>query len=196
MAYSAELVGDLHRVAHAVSALGGAVGWVTPPATDAVDTLLRSSLAAVAAGAGGLCAATVDGRIEAMGIWRRAEAENMRHLAELTKVMAHPGARGLGLGERITRALLEAARAAGIETVHLGVRGNNRLAIELYQRVGFQIWGRLPDVIEVGAERFDDVRMFAVLGRAEGVVLRGSAPGGPGSSPARGTAPGSQTAPA
>ena len=43
----------------------------------------------------------------------------------------------------------------------------------------------LPNVIEVGDERYDDVRMCLDLGRDPYVVLRGSGPGGPGSSPRR-----------
>jgi len=48
---------------------------------------------------------------------------------------------------------------------------------------GFAEWGRLPDVIEVGDERFDDVRMYLKLGTPEHLLLRGSRPAGPGSSP-------------
>lgn len=46
-------------------------------------------------------------------------------------------------------------------------------------------WGRLPDAIEVGDERFDDVRMYLRLGRPAYLILRGSHPSGPGSSPRR-----------
>jgi hypothetical protein len=63
------------------------------------------------------------------------------------------------------------------------VRGNNHLAIQLYEELGFVEWGRLPDVIEVGDERFDDVRMYLRLSRPTHVILRGSDPSGPGSSP-------------
>ena len=63
----------------------------------------------------------------------------------------------------MTRELIASAAAAGIETLVLGVRGNNHLAIQLYEELGFVEWGRLPDVIEVGDERFDDVRMYLKL---------------------------------
>jgi hypothetical protein len=106
-------------------------------------------------------------------------------MAELAKVMAHPRARGLGLGAAVTKALIDSATQAGIETLQLGVRGNNHLAIELYEDLGFKVWGRLPNVIEVGDERFDDVRMFLELGRPAHLVLRGRLPCGPGASPSR-----------
>ena len=83
------------------------------------------------------------------------------------------------------RALIDSARDHGIETLVLGVRGNNHGAIELYEQHGFREWGRLPDVIEVGNERYDDVRMYLCLGHGPDVVLRGASPDGPGSSPRR-----------
>src|SRR5664280_649401 len=49
------------------------------------------------------------------------------------------------------------ARAAGIETVILDVRGNNPAAMALYERTGFVVYGRLPDFVAVGNERFDRV---------------------------------------
>jgi ribosomal protein S18 acetylase RimI-like enzyme len=85
----------------------------------------------------------------------------------------------------VTRALIASAARAGIETLHLGVRGNNHMAIQLYGEAGFAEWGRLPDVIEVGDERFDEVRMYLRLSSPAHLILRGSGLSGPGSSPRR-----------
>ena len=193
--WSEALAADLHRLIHAVCELGGAIGWLTPPPRRDTDTWLRGVLADVAAGNAALCT-VLDGDpgldtspdrapTVALGLWRRHPAAVFTHLAELQKIMVHPGARGRDLGAVVVRELMGHARAAGLHTLQLGVRGNNHLAIELYERLGFTVWGRLPDVIEVGDERFDDVRMYAVLDRPEHLVLRGSSPGGPGSSPGR-----------
>lgn len=183
--WSSELSDQVYEVVHAVSSLGGAIGWITAPAKAEVDQWLRNVFDAVPSGDAALCTASVDGHVAALGLWRRDEAVYFTHMAELAKIMAHPRARGLGLGAVITRALIDSARMAGIETLTLGVRGNNHLAIELYEDLGFRIWGRLPNVIEVGDERFDDVRMFLDLGRPAHVVLSGSSASGPGSSPSR-----------
>lgn len=187
--WSSDLSDQVYEVVHAVSSLGGAIGWMTPPANAEVDQWLRGVLDAVASGDAAFCAASVDGRIAALGLWRRDEAVYFAHMAELAKIMAHPRARGLGLGAAMTRALIDSARTAGIETLVLGVRGNNHLAIELYEDLGFRVWGRLPNVIEVGDQRFDDVRMFLDLGRSTHVVLTGASASGPGSSPSRRTSP-------
>ena len=164
---------------------GGAVGYLTPPPVSETDAWLSDTLAAVRAGDAALAVGVVDGRVEATGMWRRGPRPIFEHAADVMKVMAHPGARGLGLGRLVVSGLVERARAAGLETLTLGVRGNNHGTIDLYRSLGFVEWGRLPNVIEVGPDRYDDVRMYLSFSRSPEVRLRGSLPGGPGSSPAR-----------
>jgi ribosomal protein S18 acetylase RimI-like enzyme len=172
-------------VLHDVVADGGAVGYPDPPSRAQVDEWLDDVLADVRAGDGALVLARVDGVVAAMGTWRRERPLVFRHSAVIGKVMAHPSARGLGLGRRVVSALVENAREAGIELLTLGVRGNNHGTIQLYEELGFREWGRLPNRIEVGDDRFDDVYMMLPLGFPPGVRLRGAEPGGPGSTPPR-----------
>ncbi|WDZ87452.1 GNAT family N-acetyltransferase [Micromonospora cathayae] len=181
-----QLRADVHRVVHAVVERGGAVGYVVPPTRTETDSWLDEIMALVGTGDAALVLAVVQGRVAATGSWRRGRKPVFGYSAEIQKVMAHPTARGLGLGRSVIEALVDDARKAGIETLTLGVRGNNRGAIELYEQCGFREWGRLPNVIAVGDERYDDVRMVLDLGRGPDVVLRGSSAGGPGSSPRRG----------
>ncbi|SCL33794.1 L-amino acid N-acyltransferase YncA [Micromonospora pallida] len=180
------LQADVHRVLHAVVERGGAIGYLAPPTRAETDAWLDEILTLVRAGDASLVLAVAEGRVVATGLWRRGPKPVFGHSAEVQKVMAHPAARGLGLGRTVTEALVDDARKAGIETLTLGVRGNNHGAIELYERLGFREWGRLPNFIAVGDERYDDVRMSLDLGRAPNVVLRGSPADGPGSSPRRG----------
>jgi ribosomal protein S18 acetylase RimI-like enzyme len=174
---------EVHEVLHAVVAAGGAIGWREPPGRAETDAWLDDVLGSP--GDGALVVARVDGVLRGTATWRRAESEVFEHMAEVRRVAAHPAARGLGLGARLVRAVVEDARAAGLEVLTLGVRGNNHGAIQLYESLGFREWGRLPNVIAVGDVRFDDVRMYLPLGHREGVVLHGSAAGGLGSSPPR-----------
>jgi ribosomal protein S18 acetylase RimI-like enzyme len=182
---SDELARQSHLLIGGVTELGGAIGWMTPPTRAETDEWLESVFASIAAGDGALCTAWQDGRLVAMGAWLRDQVSYFRHLAELVKIMVDPRARGGRLGQLVTRELIASAAAAGIETLVLGVRGNNHLAIQLYEELGFAEWGRLPDVIEVGDERFDDVRMYLKLSTPAHLILRGSRPSGPGSSPRR-----------
>jgi ribosomal protein S18 acetylase RimI-like enzyme len=175
----------VHRVLHDVVADGGAVGYTEPPDRTQTDAWLDDVLVDVHAGNGAIVVATVDGTVAAMGTWRRERPPVFRTSAEVAKVMAHPSARGLGLGRRIVSALVEDARGTDIELLTLGVRGNNLGTIQLYEELGFREWGRLPNRIVVGDDRFDDVKMMLSLGHQPGVRLRGSEPGGPGSTPSR-----------
>jgi ribosomal protein S18 acetylase RimI-like enzyme len=175
----------VHRVLHDVVADGGAVGYLEPPSRTQVDSWLDEVLADVRAGNGALVLVRVDGVVEAMGTWLRERPPVFQYTAEIGKVMAHPSARGLGLGRRVLSALIENAKLADLELLTLGVRGNNHGTIQLYEELGFREWGRLPNRIVVGDDRFDDVKMMLPLGFPPNVRLRGAEPGGPGSTPPR-----------
>ncbi|GLZ32693.1 hypothetical protein Lesp02_48810 [Lentzea sp. NBRC 105346] len=176
---------EVHAVFHAVVAAGGAIGFHEPPGRELVNAWLDETLKHVRAGEAALAAATVDGEVAALGLWRRGRSAVHHNAAEIQKVMAHPARRGLGLGRLVMSALVENARAAGLEVLSLYTRGNNHGAIELYESVGFQECGRIPNLLAVGDERWDEVWMYLTLGYRPEVVLHGSSPGGNGWSPRR-----------
>jgi ribosomal protein S18 acetylase RimI-like enzyme len=176
---------DVNRLLRTVVAAGGAIGYLAPPTRAQTDSWLDGMLAKVRGGNGALLTLEIDGRIVAMGVWVRETAQVRAHSAELGKIMTDPEVRGRGLGRRLTTELVEHARQAGMETLTLGVRGNNYGAIELYESLGFREWGRLPNVLEVGDERYDQVNLCLQFERAPELVLRGSLPGGNGCSPSR-----------
>ncbi|OMI38964.1 GNAT family N-acetyltransferase [Streptomyces sparsogenes] len=175
-----------HRLVRAVTETGGAIGYLAPPDRAETDAWLDGVLADVRTGDAALALATAeDGSCQILGcaLWRRrTAAASYRHSAELQQVMTHPAARGRGIGRLLVSALIDNVRAAGLELLILGVRGNNHGAIALYEDLGFREWGRLPSGISVGDERFDDVRMYLDLGRPADVVLHGSAALGAGAS--------------
>jgi ribosomal protein S18 acetylase RimI-like enzyme len=61
-----------------------------------------------------------------------------------------PPFRGQGIGKRLILRTLDAARTFGLRRVELTVRENNKSAIELYKKVGFEIEG-----LQRGAVRLD-----------------------------------------
>lgn len=183
-AASAELDDQLHRVIHAVTAAGGSVGWIGATTLEQSLSWVHPMLELTAAGQAAICVASVDGVPQGLGSWKAEQSPVFGHRAMIGKIMAHPNARGLGLGRLVTSALVEHARDAGFEMVTLGVRGNNHLAQQLYRDLGFQECGRLPNGIRVGNERFDALEMYLDLQLPEGVILHGMDPVGPGSSPA------------
>ena len=57
---------------------------------------------------------------------------------QITNIATHPDARRRGLGERVTRALLEYGEKNGISFFSLEVRESNVGAIALYEKLGFK----------------------------------------------------------
>jgi ribosomal protein S18 acetylase RimI-like enzyme len=181
-----ELAGAVHRVVEGVMRLGGAVGWVHVPDRAEVDAWLAELAAEVAAGRSRVALVSAGGRLEALGRWTWYAKAAVAVNAEVLQVMVHPAARGRGLAGVLVRSLVEDARAHGVETLTLDVRGNNHAAMALYEAHGFEVAGRLPDFVAVGADRFDRV-LYRLDLRTGGYPVRrhGSAPVGPGSSTVR-----------
>ncbi|KOV82692.1 GNAT family N-acetyltransferase [Nocardia sp. NRRL S-836] len=176
---------EVHTVVHDVVAAGGAVGYHTPPDLTRISTWLDGVLKQTRDGDAAFATAVVDGVVRGIGLWRRGGTAVFQHRCEVQQIMAHPSARGLGLGRLVVAGLVDSARTAGFEIVMLGVRGNNHGAIELYESLGFRECGRMPNAIAVGEDRWDDVWMYLPLGHPEGTRLNGSTAGGLGSSPRR-----------
>jgi ribosomal protein S18 acetylase RimI-like enzyme len=176
----------VHRVVDAVTRQGGAVGWSGVPDRAGSAAWLAAIAAEVGAGRTRLALLSVGGRVEALGRWTRYAKETVAVNAEILQVMVHPDARGLGLARRLVGALVEDARAHRVETVTLDVRGNNHAAMALYESLGFQVYGRLPDFVAVGDERWDRVLYRLDLRTPDWPVRRhGARPVGPGASTVR-----------
>jgi ribosomal protein S18 acetylase RimI-like enzyme len=73
-----------------------------------------------------------------------------------------PGYRGRGIGHRLMRAALDAARAAGFEKVELNVYGRNTRAAALYRRLGFVHEGTRVRAKKLDG-RYDDVHIMGML---------------------------------
>ena len=71
-----------------------------------------------------------------------------------------PEYRGRGLGERLIRAAVAAASAAGFERISLSVYGRNTTAMALYRKVGFTLEGTRVRGKKLDGE-YDDVHLMA-----------------------------------
>lgn len=184
----------VHRVVDAVMTDGGAVGWVTVPDRAETGEWLAGIAAEVAAGRTSCALVSAGGVVQGIGRWTWYAKPAVGVNAEILQLMVHPSARGQGLAGVLLRALVASARAAGVETLTLDVRGNNHGAMVLYERHGFTVAGRYPDFVAVGDERWDRVLYRLDLRTAAWPVRRhGGRPVGPGSSAAR--PPGSLSGP-
>jgi len=70
--------------------------------------------------------------------------------------------RGLGIGERLARAVLAKTRSIGLERVELEVYASNLPAIGLYRKLGFQVEGTLRHGRKLDG-RYEDVVIMALL---------------------------------
>ena len=73
-----------------------------------------------------------------------------------------PQFRGQGIGTKLTRSALAAARAFGLHRVELTVREHNTGAIELYKKEGFTIEGVQRDAVLVDGV-YENVVCMAVV---------------------------------
>ncbi|MEM6911945.1 MAG: N-acetyltransferase family protein [Verrucomicrobiota bacterium] len=74
--------------------------------------------------------------------------------AEVSLYLA-PEVQGRGLGRGILQEVLERASVLGVETLLALVFGHNPASLKLFQRAGFEEWGRLPGVAELDGNKRD-----------------------------------------
>lgn len=142
-------------------ASGAALSWVDPPSTDEVRSLLMGVAEDVETGDAALVLARVEGAVVGFGYWRRYLRPTHRLHADLERVAVRADQHRRGLGRWLTAALVEQARREEIEQLTLDLRADNTAAILLFGSLGFREYGRLPDFVAVGDQRYD--RILCVL---------------------------------
>ncbi len=70
---------------------------------------------------------------------------------------------GLGLGKALMKILEENTRQIGIEIITLHVHGKNKIARNLYRKMGFKDFGKVPNAIKIKRGFDDDIFMYKVL---------------------------------
>lgn len=55
----------------------------------------------------------------------------------ITNIAVHPDRRGLGYGEKVTRAMIQLAADSGMNWMTLEVRRSNKIAQNMYHKLGF-----------------------------------------------------------
>jgi ribosomal protein S18 acetylase RimI-like enzyme len=73
-----------------------------------------------------------------------------------------PALRGQGVGRRLLARTLDAARAYGLSRVELTVRENNRNAIALYRKFGFETEGIKRNALKIDG-RYENLVLMALL---------------------------------
>lgn len=114
--------------------------------------------------AGGIVLVAVDADDRVAG-WcdiQRRTREGFRHVGRLGIGMLAE-VRGRGLGRRLMREAIDAARRLGMERIELDVFASNTRAIALYESFGFQHEGLKRRVRKLDGVYGDDVLMALLL---------------------------------
>ncbi|TNC26306.1 GNAT family N-acetyltransferase [Mumia zhuanghuii] len=181
------LLDSLHALITRLVKEGAALGWLEPPSRSDVGDLLGDLVQESDLDDACLAVAEdADGTVVGFAYWSRRMGETEQPHADIGRVAVSPDARGGGLGRRLVTELIDYARKAGIEILTLDVRGNNHAAMALYERLGFREYGRIPDFVAIGDQRWDNVYFWLDL-RPVGhdLTLHGDTPTGPGASEVR-----------
>lgn len=93
----------------------------------------------------------------------RDPRRHCQHKGTVVAMYVAPQWTGHGLGRALLAAVLQEARAAGLERLVLTVTRGNQAAEQLYQRVGFVSFGVEPGAIKVQQQLFDKNYMGLVL---------------------------------
>ncbi|MEM0946287.1 MAG: GNAT family N-acetyltransferase [Pseudomonadota bacterium] len=88
--------------------------------------------------------------------YQRAGHSRMRHRAMLIMVWVRPGIRGAGQADLLLDAVLEGARAEGVDQMELNVLAANTRAVRFYARNGFRIVGTIPNAFRDADGDHDD----------------------------------------
>jgi len=60
---------------------------------------------------------------------------------QINNIAVHPDFRGMGIGERVMRSVIEEVRFRGARLITLEVRPSNTAALALYKKLGFKMLG-------------------------------------------------------
>ena len=109
-----------------------------------------------------IVAVTGDGHIVATGSLQFNPQEVMRHKAELS-LTVHDSYQNRGIGTALLSHLLVIAKEKNLKKVHLTVRADNKRAIDLNKKFGFQVEGTFHKEMCLNSEFIDDYRMALFL---------------------------------
>ena len=109
-----------------------------------------------------------DGTLGGINAYLRNDGPKERHRGWMLQVYVRPGQRGSGMARALCEHLLAHARGEVLQ-VHLGVWSENRAAIALYEKLGFEIYGTEPRYLFVNNRFCDEHLMVRFLDGAPGV---------------------------
>ncbi len=92
------------------------------------------------------------------GLVQRGGA-NIAHRATIVAVYVSPAARGMGAGQALLEAIIEAGKSNGIEVFDLAVGDFNAPALALYTRLGFERCGFIRNAVKIRDAYTHEIQM-------------------------------------
>ncbi len=94
----------------------------------------------------------------------RESRQKKRHKAFVWGVFVYPDCRHKGIGQQLMQACLQRAeKLEGLEQINLSVTNRAGQARQLYERLGFQVWGTEVKSLKVKGEYLDEIHMVKML---------------------------------
>lgn len=123
---------------------------------------LENNLTNIANGKTVLLWAYFDGKIVGSVDVNRGLSVRDYHIGAIG-LMIDKDFRGEGIGKFLLKMIIEKAKQMGLRTLVLDVFSDNIAAINLYQKMGFKEWGRLPDGLYRQKKFSDKIEMYLEL---------------------------------
>ena len=96
----------------------------------------------------------------------REEAQFKRHIARIVAVMIDVNFEHRGIARQLLEACIaHAQEIEGLELLELGVTASSERAVRLYERAGFQPFGRMPRAVVIDGVGHDHLLMVLPLPR-------------------------------
>ena len=141
---------------------GGGFGWVTPPGRNNLERYFRGLLLVPERE---LFVCRLDAVI--VGSCQLVRPPRYNEAQAFAATMVHsfiaPYARGHGLAKMMTLRVEEGARALGYHVLNFDVRETQKVAIAMYEALGYQPWGRHPAYARVGGQTIGGVFYYKFL---------------------------------
>ena len=102
-----------------------------------------------------------------MATFIRETGLKQRHKGRIYGVYVTASQRGKGLGHELLAALFKKAQAnPGLEQILLAVGAEQKAAIQVYRKFGFEVFGTEPKALKIGSEYIDEMHMALLLGQS------------------------------
>ena len=131
-----------------VTNAGGAVGFVPPVEPKVIEPVAKMMLSKVADREAHLVVARLGHRLIGFSFLVYRPGPLFRHWATIKNLQVHPDMQREGIGTILIEAIHDAGRRAGLEQVHLTVRGGTGIEA-FYEKLGYEVVSRVPDMIRV-----------------------------------------------